>query len=105
MPAEYLNSIFIIVVLAAWEVIKWLIPRFMKKTVGTQYITVQECLQNREACGVHRDRKNEELFKLIRGLESEVKQLRMLIVRHMLHSNAPASAIEEAIESGGKNNA
>jgi len=100
--AQYSDAILLIIVLAAWEIVKWMIPRFMKKTVGTQYVTVAQCNENRKACGVHRDRKNDDLFNLIRGLRSEVKQLRILIVKHMLRSNAPTDAIEEALESRGK---
>jgi hypothetical protein len=99
MP-DYATAIVVLLTLASWELIKKLIGKYWDKTVETDYVTVTACKACRDECHQKRSKKNDESLRLLKSLGSEVKSLRLTIIKHMVHSKAPAEAIEEAL--GGK---
>lgn len=92
--AQFLGALLLV------EVMKWLVARFMKKAVGTQYMTVTACESSRTLCGGKRDQAHEELVGLITKATAETRRIRVLIVKYMVRSGAAVEEIGEALGEG-----
>lgn len=79
------------------ELLRWLVPRFMNKAVGTQYVTVESCENRQTTCGAKRDKAHDELVLLIKGNTTETRRTRLLIVKYLIRSGAAPEEIEEAL--------
>jgi len=80
------------------EALKWLTARFMKRTVGTQYRTAEDCDAFRKECGCKRDEAYKEIVGIVERSEKENRRTRQLIVRSMVNSGASKEAILDALD-------
>ena len=88
--------------------------RFWSKAVDTDYLPlvaadeyrkVTDCLHQRALCTARRgleEKKTIEFQDLVlgevRGLRSDIKRLDARVIKHLVHSGAPAKVIDEAID-------
>ena len=84
MPLAVTTGLMIVAGMVVWEIIRWSVQRFLKKTAGTQYVTVEACSACRNECKVSTGSDRKELLATIAKLDGKVDQLRSIIIRHLL---------------------